>query len=163
MNKLVLFDFSATDDWSGWAIENDVVMGGRSSSQLQRSDDGNAIFKGEVSLENNGGFASVQYRFPSKDIQGYTTAVLRIKGDGKKYQFRIKENLQDRASYIYEFQTSVNWQTLEIPLNKMKPVYRGRDLDMPNFSASFIQEIRFLIGNKKPQEFRLEIDKIELQ
>ncbi len=163
MNDLILFDFSEADDWSGWTIENDVVMGGRSSSKLERSEEGNAIFKGDVSLENNGGFASVQYRFPSKDIKGYKKAVLHLKGDGKTYQFRMKENLRDRASYIYEFETTGDWQTVEIPLNKMKPVYRGRDLDMPNFSANSIQEIRFLIGNKKPQDFRLEIDKIELK
>lgn len=163
MNDLILFDFSEAEDWSGWQVENDVVMGGRSSSKLLRSEEGNAIFKGEVSLENNGGFASVQYHFPSRDITGYTTAVLRIKGDGKKYQFRIKEKLQDRASYIYEFETSGDWQIVEIPLKEMKPVYRGRDLDMPNFSANSIQEVRFLIGNKKPQEFMLEIDKIKLE
>lgn len=163
MNNLLLFDFSEQEDWSSWTIENDVVMGGRSSSELERSEEGNAIFKGHVSLENNGGFASLQSRFPAKDIKGYRTAVLRVKGDGKIYQFRIKENLQDRASYIYEFETTGEWQTVEIPLNKMKPVYRGRDLDMPNFAANSIEEIRFLIGNKKPQEFRLEIDKIELQ
>ena len=163
MNNLILFDFSETEDWSGWNIENDVVMGGRSYSQLERSREGNAIFKGEVSLENNGGFASVQYHFPSRDIKGYEKAVLTIKGDGKKYQFRLKENLRDRASYIYEFETTGDWQTVEIPLNEMKPVYRGRTLNMPNFSSSSIQEIRFLIGNKKPQDFRLEIDKIVLE
>ena len=140
-----------------------MVMGGRSSGKLERSKEGNAVFTGEVSLENNGGFASVQCHFPSKDIKGYKTAVLHIKGDGKKYQFRIKENLQDKASYIYEFETTGEWQTVEIPLNQMKPVYRGRSLDLPNFSANTIQEIRFLIGNKKEQDFRLEIDKIELE
>lgn len=163
MSKLLLFDFSETDDWSGWRVENDVVMGGRSSSKLERSATGNAVFTGQVSLENNGGFASVQYHFPSKDIKGYKTAVLYLKGDGKTYQFRLKENLDDKASYVYNFQTTGDWQTVEIPLNEMRPVYRGRSLNMPNFSANSIQEVRFLIGNKKEQDFRLEIDKIELQ
>ena len=163
MGEFVLFDFSETDDWSAWTIENDVVMGGRSSSELERSEDGNAIFKGEVSLENNGGFASVQYRFPSKEIKGYKKAVLHLKGGGKTYQFRLKENLRDRASYVYEFETTGDWQTVAIPLKDMKPVYRGRNLELPNFSANSIQEVRFLIGNKKPQDFRLEIDKIGLQ
>ena len=162
MNKMLLFDFSETTDWSGWEIENDVVMGGRSSSDLEHSEEGNAVFKGNVSLENNGGFASLQYHFPPKDIAGYKTAILHIKGDGKTYQFRMKRNLEDRASYIYEFTTTGDWQTVEVPLREMKPVYRGRQLDIPNFSSDSIQEIRFLIGNKKPQDFRLEIDKIEL-
>ncbi|MBZ9631300.1 CIA30 family protein [Salegentibacter sp. LM13S] len=163
MSKLLLFDFSATTDWSAWKIQNDVVMGGNSSSKLERSDDGNAIFKGSVSLENNGGFASVQYHFPSKNIEGYKKALITLKGNGKSYQFRMKSNLNDRASYIYTFKTTGDWQTVEVPLKEMEPVFRGRKLDLPNFSAETIQEIRFLIGNKIAEDFRLEIDKIELE
>lgn len=163
MNKLLLFDFSANDDWSVWEVENDVVMGGNSSSKLERSDEGNAIFKGSVSLENNGGFASIQYHFPSKDIKGYKKALILLKGDGKSYQFRMKSNLKEKASYIYTFKTTGDWQTLEVPLKEMEPVFRGNKLNLPNFSAATIQEIRFLIGNKKAEDFRLEIDRIELE
>lgn len=163
MGKLLLFDFSSTDDWSGWEVENDVVMGGNSSSKLERSVEGNAVFKGTISLENNGGFASVQYHFAPKNIKGYEKALIVLKGDGKDYQFRIKSSLKDRASYIYTFKTTGDWQTVEVPLQKMEPVYRGKKLNLPNFSANEIQEIRFLIGNKKAEDFRLEIDKIELR
>ncbi len=163
MNSLLLFDFSSSSNWSVWEIENDVVMGGKSSSQLSRSDEGNAVFTGYVSLENNGGFASMQYHFTPKDISGHEKAVIRLKGDGKEYQFRIKARLNENASYIHTFKTSGEWQTIEIPLNKMEPTYRGNKLNQPNFNANKIQEIRFLIGNKKAENFRLEIDKIELQ
>ena len=105
----------------------------------------------------------MQYHFPPRNIVGYTKAILTLKGDGKRYQFRIKERLRDRASYIYTFNTSGNWQTVEIPIKEMEPVFRGRKLDLPNFSADSIQELRFLIGNKKEEDFRLEIKKIELQ
>jgi len=163
MMKLILFDFSASDDWSDWEIENDGVMGGNSNSNLEKSEKGNAVFKGRVSLENNGGFASVQYHFPSRNIQGYKKALILLKGDGKAYQFRTKSNLKDRASYIYTFKTTGEWETVEIPLKEMVPVYRGERLELPNFSANTIQEIRFLIGNKKAEDFRLEIKKIELE
>ncbi|MBZ9729500.1 CIA30 family protein [Salegentibacter sp. JZCK2] len=163
MGKLLLFDFSANDDWSAWEIENDVVMGGNSTAKLESSAGGNAVFTGSVSLENNGGFASLQAHFPSKNIKGYKKALILLKGDGKTYQFRMKSNLKDRASYIYTFKTTGDWQTVEVPLKEMEPVFRGRKLDLPNFSADSIQEIRFLIGNKKAEDFRLEIDKIELE
>lgn len=114
-------------------------------------------------MENNGGFASVQYHFPSRNIQGYKKALNLLKGDGKAYQFRTKLNLKDRASYIYTFETTGEWETVEIPLKEMVPVYRGERLNLPNFSANTIQEIRFLIGNKKAENFRLEIQKIELE
>lgn len=163
MTSLLLFDFSASSNWSVWEIENDVVMGGYSSSDLSRSEEGNAVFSGFVSLENNGGFASMQYHFEPKDIRGYNRAVIRLKGDGKEYQFRIKANLNERAAYVYTFKTSGKWQTIEIPLNQMEPNYRGNKLNQPNFNANKLQEIRFLIGNGKAENFRLEIDKIELQ
>ncbi|WP_246289695.1 CIA30 family protein [Hymenobacter terrestris] len=163
MNSLLLFDFSTSSDWSVWEIENDVVMGGKSSSNLARSEEGNAVFTGDVSLENDGGFASMQYHFKPQDIKGYNKACIRLKGDGKPYQFRIKANLNEKASYIHTFKTSGEWQTIEIPLNEMQPSYRGEKMDQPNFNAHKIQEIRFLIGNGKAENFQLEIDKIELQ
>ncbi|MEO8795979.1 MAG: CIA30 family protein [Daejeonella sp.] len=163
MNSLLLFDFSSSSDWSVWEIENDVVMGGTSTSKLSRSKEGNAVFTGYVSLENNGGFASMQYHFKTRDISGYHNAVIRLKGDGKEYQFRIKADLNERASYIYTFKTSGEWQNIEVPLNKMEPTYRGNKLNQPNFNASKLQEIRFLIANGKAENFRLEIDRIELR
>jgi NADH dehydrogenase [ubiquinone] 1 alpha subcomplex assembly factor 1 len=163
MKSVLLFDFSSSSDWSGWAIQNDVVMGGESSSNLSRSAAGNAVFTGDVSLRNNGGFASLQSHFTPKDIRGYAKALIRLKGDGKHYQFRLKASLDERASYIYTFKTSGEWQTIEIPLNNMEPSYRGTKLDQPNFNANEMQEVRFLIGNGKEENFRLEIDKIALQ
>lgn len=163
MSTLLVFDFGSTSDWSDWEIENDTVMGGVSSSKLTRSEAGHAVFTGAVSLENNGGFASMQYHFPPKNISGYTKAILRLKGDGKAYQFRIKANLRERAAYIYTFKTTGEWQTVEIPLNKMEPSFRGNKLNIPNFNADQIQEVRFMIGNGKNENFRLEVEKIELQ
>lgn len=163
MTKLLLFDFSAKEDWSGWKIQNDVVMGGNSSSALEKSTEGHAIFKGSVSLENNGGFASVQYRFDTKNIEGYKKALILLKGDGKNYQFRMKSSLDEKASYIHTFKTSGNWETIEISLKEMEPFFRGNKLDIPNFPAETVEEVRFLIGNKKAEDFRLEIKKIELE
>ncbi|WP_425639193.1 CIA30 family protein [Algoriphagus yeomjeoni] len=163
MSSLLVFDFSANSDWSVWEIENDTVMGGVSASKLSKSEAGHAVFTGTVSLENDGGFASMQYHFAPKNISGYTKAVIRIKGDGKDYQFRIKANLKEWADYIYTFHTTGEWQSIEIPLNKMEPSYHGNKLNIPNFNADQIQEVRFMIGNGKSESFRLEVDKIELQ
>ncbi|SFN80799.1 CIA30 family protein [Salegentibacter flavus] len=163
MFKLLLFDFSKTEDWSDWETVNDGVMGGNSGSNLESSTGGNAIFRGSVSLENNGGFASLRYQFAPKDIQGYKKAFILLKGDGKTYKFRMKSSINDKASYTYTFETTVGWQTVEVPLKEMEPVFRGEKLELPNFSADMIEEIRFLIANKKAEDFRLEINKIELK
>ena len=44
-----------------WTIVNDGVMGGLSSSEIIETEEKTLIFSGLVSLENNGGFASVRY------------------------------------------------------------------------------------------------------
>lgn len=162
MNSFIIFDFSSSSDWSGWSIVNDVVMGGKSNSKISRSKAGNAIFTGEVSLESNGGFASIQYNFKPIDITGYTKAIIHLRGDGKQYQFRIKANMYERASYIHSFNTSGDWQTIEIALGTMVPTWRGNKLNQPNFASSQIQQVQFMISNGKAESFNLEIEKIEL-
>jgi hypothetical protein len=85
------------------------------------------------------------------------------KGDNKKYQFRIKSNSRDYYSYISPFSTNGDWQEIQIPLKDMYPSFRGRNLEKPNFSEDYIEEITFLIGNKNEEKFELLIDKIELE
>ena len=158
----MLFDFNANSDLSQWYIVDDVVMGGRSDGDFGLDKDGNGVFYGEVSLENNGGFSSVQHRFKTREIKEFTHVKLSLRGDGKSYQFRTKTNLGEPQSYIYKFQTSGEWETIEIPLGEMYPSFRGRKLDMPNYPAEQLSQLSFLISNKKAESFRLEIDKIEI-
>lgn len=163
MGSQVIFNFNKDSDIDKWRVVDDVVMGGRSSGTFTLSPEGYGVFAGTISLENNGGFSSVRYRLGRTSSNGATKAVLKLKGDGKKYQFRIKANSQDYYSYIAPFTTTGDWEEVEILLSDMYPAFRGRTLDQPNFSSDHIEEITFLIGNKKPQEFRLLIDKIELK
>lgn len=88
---------------------------------------------------------------------------MRIKGDGKMYQFRIKERLEQPFSYIHEFQTSGEWETIRIPLAAFYPSFRGHTLNMPNYNGESMQEVTFLIGNKKKEYFALEIERIWLE
>lgn len=160
---LIIFDFDKNTDLSNWTVVDDGVMGGLSKGKIEINTNGNAVFSGTVSLENNGGFSSVRYRFDTKEVKNYSKVVIRVKGDGKKYQFRIKTNAYDRHSYIAHFKTSGDWQTIEIPLSEMYPAFRGKKLDIPNYPAETMQGIAFLIGNKKVENFKLEIDKIIVQ
>ena len=162
-NSLTIFDFKKDKKISGWNIVDDNVMGGRSSGQMFLSNDGYGIFKGTVSLENNGGFSSVRYRFKGINTDNFKKLLIRMKGDGKTYQLRIKSNFYDYHSYAINFKTSKNWYTYEFPLKDLYPVFRGRILDIPNFDSQRIVELGFLIGNKKPEKFELLIDNIKIQ
>lgn len=160
---MILFDFNSQTNMQQWMIVNDGVMGGLSKGTITLSKDGHAIFSGKVLLENNGGFSSVRHRLPKRDVSNYQKIVLRVKGDGKTYQFRLKTNSSDFYSYSYNFKTTENWTTIEIPFSEMNPTFRGRTLNRPNYPGNQVEEIAILIGNGKEETFKLEIDKIEVQ
>ena len=163
MSSAVIFDFNKKSNVKDWVIVVDGVMGGRSSGSFELNDEGFGVFEGKISLENNGGFSSLRYKFPKTATKEHTKMVIKLKGDGKNYQFRVKTNSGDYFSYIATFSTSGEWEEIEIPLKDMYPGYRGRKLDQPNFSSDYLEEIMFLIGNKKEENFKLLLDNIELK
>ena len=163
MSSILIFDFNTQSNIQDWIITDDIVMGGESSGTFKLDEDGFGVFSGTVSLENNGGFSSIRYRFEKLKVKNYTKIKIKLRGDGKKYQFRIKTNSNDYYSYIATFSTTGAWQEIEIPLKEMYPSFRGRKLNQPNFDNDYIQEIGILIGNKKDENFKLILDKIELK
>lgn len=162
MNQQTIFDFKKDSNIQDWRIVDDIVMGGKSLSSFKLSPDDFGLFEGQISLENNGGFSSVSYRFEKLKVNKDSSIIIQLKGDGKNYQLRIKDNSNTSYSYILPFATSGEWQEIKIPLQDMYPSFRGRKLDLPNFAQDYIEEIVFLIGNKKPEKFKLLIDTIAL-
>ena len=159
--QTMIYDFNEQSNPLDWSVLNDGVMGGVSVSQFEINKDGNGFFHGHVSLENNGGFASVRHQPKRMKLKKETRFTIRVKGDGHAYQLRVKSKLNEYHSYKFIFQTTGDWQTISIPFNEMTPTFRGRDLNMPNFKGSSMEEIGFLIANKKEQNFKLEIDYIK--
>jgi len=158
----VIFNFSKESDISSWRVVNDTVMGGESNAKFRLNDAGSGVFEGHVSLENNGGFSSVQYAFTALNVSPEDSVLLRVKGDGKTYQFRVKDKTSTDHSHISEFKTTGDWQTVHITLKNMYPQYRGQRLRKPNFDEDQIEQITFLIGNGKVQDFKLLIDSIAI-
>lgn len=164
VNEVTVFDFDKDSNPKSWFIEDDVVMGGRSDGHFYINDDFNGVFHGHVSLENNGGFSSVRHQLPQTlDAGEYEKFVIRVKGDGKRYQLRIKNSKDNYQSYIAYFETNGKWQLVEVPFREMKATHHGRMLNMPNYPGKQLDEVAFLIGNKKEQDFKLEIDYINVQ
>jgi hypothetical protein len=162
-NAQEIYDFSRQSNMNDWSVVDDVVMGGRSEGTMALSEEGHGIFDGRVSLENNGGFSSVRYRRTSVNSEPYSKFRIHVKGDGKNYQFRVRSQLSEYQSYVYEFSTSGDWQVIDIPFNQMYPSWRGRKLDMPNYPGKEAREFSFLIANKRNENFRLEIDRIWME
>ena len=147
-----------------WRIQNDVVMGGRSESQLKMTEDSMAHFSGRVSLENNGGFCSIHQTVEkepftiSKDSKSFLIA---LKGDGKAYNFRIRTS-KGRHSYAQTFSThnKGGWETITIPFKSMQATYRGEEVNVPNYNGENVVEMQLLIGNKKEEDFEIFVRSI---
>jgi len=137
-------------------------MGGLSQGNLVINKKGNAVFSGHVSLDNNGGFTSIRKKIDFDALEGEKNLILRVKGDERRYQMRMKRNASDYHSYIQYFDTSNDWETIELPLEDFYPSFRGRKLDMDNFPSDQIAELSILIANYKEEDFELEIDYIAL-
>jgi hypothetical protein len=127
----ILFDFSQPANVSSqtWGALDDVVMGGVSSSSFQ-TQEGAALFTGNVSTANSGGFASVRTRNfdPPLNLSTYSGLELQVKGDGQRYKFLIRdEDSWDSVAYSYSFDTTDNeWATVRIPFNETVPVFRAK-------------------------------------
>lgn len=162
--ETVLFDFVSDDAVSAWNVINDTVMGGISSSRMERSENGKAVFTGEVSLEKNGGFASVRGPRIEQSLAGFEGIAVRVQGDGKRYKCSLRtDKLFDGVSHQADFETKKGeWQIVKIPFTDFSPTYHGRRLpDNKRMKREHIRKLGFLISDRQKGPFRLEIDWIK--
>ena len=130
----LIFDFNnpSADLKEIWGAVDDVVMGGVSESEIKFIDN-MAVFTGNVSTQNSGGFASVRTKniAPPFDLSTYEGIELRVKGDGQRYKFLARtESKWDGIAYCHSFDTVDNsWIDVRIPFNQLVPVFRAKTLD----------------------------------
>ncbi len=164
MNEKTIIDFSAADEQDRWEIINDAVMGGVSDSGISIVDNKAALFQGIVSLENNGGFASMRTHPGKFELSGYSGLMIRVKGDGKDYRLRLRtDNDYDGIAYQVDFSTEQdNWTTARLSFDTFTPVFRGTVInDAPPLDINAICRIGFMISDKQEGPFQLEIEWIK--
>ena len=158
---LTLFTFDIPEQSDPWRIINDTVMGGRSSSRMDFTDRGTALFRGTVSLENNGGFAHTRSMAAPYDLSAYEGIVVRLRGDGKTYKLTLKlDRAFDGIMYEAGFPTRAGeWAEVRLPFADFVPTYHGNTLaNRPPPDRSKIATIGFIIEDKQAGAFRLEVD-----
>lgn len=155
-----LFDFSGREP--AWYTVNDNVMGGVSNSlvvvdtELQR-----LSFSGDVSLENNGGFASTRSQWTNYNLGAFDGIALRVRGDGNSYRFRIRtEETGSGIAYTSLFTTKANsWQEVYIPFSEMAPLYRGFVVNAAGpLNPESIRSFGLMVADKQTGEFSLDVD-----
>lgn len=162
-----IYEFKNSDEINSWRIVNDGVMGGLSQSKVTWNEKENTLdFSGKVSLENNGGFASVRAIPQNFNQKVFKKIKLRVKGDGKIYQFRMRSTRNfDGISYTLDFETDKDkWEEIELEVEDFDPTFRGRIYPQyGKFKSSELQQIGILIANKQVGKFHLEIDWIRVE
>lgn len=163
--KLTIADFTDKIVRSKWKVVNDDVMGGVSTSKISAGEDDALVFSGKVSLENNGGFASLQSPADDYNFSAYKGFLLKIKSDGKIYSLSFRQTKNFTGyNYTQKFQTEKDkWQIVILPFKDFKLKYYGREVNNSEApDKSTIKQISILISDKQQGPFRTEIEWISL-
>ena len=155
--------FDSAQTAGRWAIVNDSVMGGVSESGLALSGNNSLLFTGNLSLENNGGFASVRSIATALGITDEAGIRLTVRGDDKLYHLRLYTPDLPDVAYEAPFQTVENeWQTIELPFATFEPTYRGRVLTgYGPIVPESIEALGFILKEYQVGPFELEVGGIE--
>ena len=155
-----LLDFVGPDAAQKWQAVNDGVMGGVSEGRFKITADKTMEFSGRLSLENNGGFASVRTKLSNFDIRGGDTLVVRVKGDGREYVLNIYTKSRRMAfSYRAPLPTTRDeWTEVSVPLDEFIPTSFGNRVQgMGPVEPDQINSLGFMLSDKKPGPFKLEV------
>jgi NADH dehydrogenase [ubiquinone] 1 alpha subcomplex assembly factor 1 len=162
----VLFDFGDPGSVALWHPINDGVMGGLSISQLRHDRAGHAEFAGQVSLDNNGGFASVRCLAGDYGRDGALAYLLDVRGDGKRYKLNLRtENRFDGINYQARFDPPAGvWTTCRLAGADFLPTWRGRPVpDAPPLDTTRVQQMGLMIADRQAGPFCLAIRAIAVE
>jgi NADH dehydrogenase [ubiquinone] 1 alpha subcomplex assembly factor 1 len=153
---VIIVDFAAGAE--SWPSIDDAVMGGVSSSEMV-IEEGHASFRGVVSFDNNGGFASVRSLPEVRDLSAFDGLILRVRSDGKKYGFRIRTSASfDGVSYQAPLVVPPGeWTDVTMLFSDFVPVWRGRPVaGHPPLDSSLVTTLG-LIVSRQEGPFRIDI------
>jgi NAD(P)-dependent dehydrogenase (short-subunit alcohol dehydrogenase family) len=145
-----------------WRITNDDVMGGLSSSRLEARPSG-MLFEGELSRENNGGFASALGAL-AQPLRGFGAIRLTVSGDGRRYQLRLRE-LRDGPSVAWRAFFTAGEEPVQVTLRPtdFEPVMRGEAVvGTPPLEETVVHYLGFMLTEGEPGAFRLQVHDMEI-
>ncbi len=162
---LPLLDFTGPAAAEKWQAVNDGVMGGVSDGRFRITEDKTLEFFGTLSLENNGGFASVRTKPTDLGIEAGDAVVVRLKGDGREYVLNVYTTSRRMAfSYRAPLPTTKDeWTEVTIPLADFIPTAFGRRVPgLGPVQPDQINGLGFMLSDKKPGEFRMQVEWVKV-
>jgi NADH dehydrogenase [ubiquinone] 1 alpha subcomplex assembly factor 1 len=161
-----LFDFTGADVAREWQTVNDGVMGGVSEGKFKITDKKTLEFFGTLSLENNGGFASVRTKAKKLDLEKGDTVVAKVRGDGREYLLNLYLN---KPLIAFSYRATVQakkdeWIEVKVPLDKFEATSFGRPVkDAGVVDPKEINALGLMFSDKKSGPFKLEIESIKVE
>lgn len=145
-----------------WKAINDGVMGGLSNSRPSITE-GALRFEGALSLENNGGFASIRAVLPTP-VHQLETVRLSVSGDGRRYQVRLREDSDSQGvAWRAFFRPGREQETIELRPGDFQPVIRGEPvIGARPLQQCHLQHIGFMLADRQPGPFTLDVHTLEL-
>lgn len=159
---IMIFSFGSQEgENEGWVTVDDRVMGGVSSSQITQSDTF-MRWEGTMSLENNGGFASVRSPWEIGQLGNAKTVSMRVRGSNGTFSLRLATSgryYEPIHQVGFEVEET-EWRTLTWSLEDFQTMVMGR----PTGSAFDVQDVLnvgrvgIMKNDGNPGKFWLEID-----
>jgi NADH dehydrogenase [ubiquinone] 1 alpha subcomplex assembly factor 1 len=162
----VLFEFAGANAAKEWQTVNDGVMGGVSEGKFKIADKKTLEFCGTLSLENNGGFASVRSKAKKLGLEKGNTLVAKVRGDGREYTLNL---YLDKPLVAFSYRATLKtkkdeWIEVKVPLDKFEATSFGRVVkDAGAVKPEEVNALGFLLGDKKAGAFKLEIESIKVE
>ena len=157
--EIMITDFTSDSPDLGWYVVNDNVMGGRSEGDFEVAN-GELRFAGRTNT-NGGGFSSIRTQALQLDLSGQDGIQLRVKGDGRRYTWRLTSNARWQGrpiSYWADFETGDGaWSTAKLPFARFVPRYRGTELDGPALDPEQITGMGLMIYDNQDGPFELRL------
>jgi len=163
--RTTLFDFTDPSAANAWHAIDDRVMGGISRSTLRHNPAGHAVFEGTVSLERNGGFASVRSSPGERGLAGAKACLIELRGDNKQFKLSLlTDDGFDSINYQASFAPDIRrWQTISLPISSFRASFRGRDVPgAPELDPARIRQVGLMITGRQAGPFALDIRRIGL-
>jgi NADH dehydrogenase [ubiquinone] 1 alpha subcomplex assembly factor 1 len=155
----IILDFN-TPASCCWESVDDRIMGGCSQSHPQHIESVGLHFAGKVSVENDGGFASIRSATVRYDLTQYSGLKLRLRGDGKSYKLSLRtDQFFDGVSYQSTFKTTKNtWQEISLPFSAFTPTHHGVKLStVAPMDIGNVTSFGLFISDRQEGLFQLDV------
>ena len=123
---------------TNWRVFTDQVMGGVSRGAMVRETVSGRLairMRGEVSLDNNGGFVQMALDLAPEggvlDASAWRGIELEVSGNGEEYGVHLRTANLTRPwqSYRQSFTSASKWQTIQLPFGRFAPYRTDIPLD----------------------------------